>query len=232
MNDERTRLRSSRTSLALMGLSTAALIVSLVSQLRPAPAEGRPPREAPSREAGVIQEPAPEPAAGHGDSERVIRLERRIADLESAAAPQEDDGPEAAPNKGREDAEPRDLEAMRREETAWWTGVLDAHAQQRRDAGWAERAEESFQADLDAIAPGRGLEIVDVDCRTTSCAATIRWPSYTPEVMDDAGFLAGRPYRERCAKSISVPPPEDPSAPYESKIVFDCATQRAGLAHR
>ncbi|WP_438033165.1 hypothetical protein [Sorangium sp. So ce204] len=231
MNDERTRLRSSRTGLAVMGISTAALLASLVSLLRTAPAEEQPPREAPSRGARVIQDPARERAAGQGDAERVGRLERRVADLESAADPQEE-GSEAAPSEGREGAEPLDPEAMRREEAAWWTGVIDAHAQQRRDPGWAGRAEESFQADLGAIAPGRTLEVVDVDCRTTSCAATIRWPAYTPEVMKDAGSLAGHPYRERCTKSISVPPPEDPSAPYLAQIVFDCATQRAGLARR
>lgn len=223
MNDERPRTRPSPMLVVAMGISTAALGLALLDHIKPSPAN---PQLSPSAAAAMMADPARLPAAQ--DIERVRRLERRVAELSSSSKVEE-----PAPRSAPEAAEPLDPETARREETLWWEGVLKTHDQQGRDAAWAPKTEELFHADLAAVAAGRRFEATEIGCRTSSCAVTLKWPSYDrDEIRKDASFVAGHSYQENCATSISVPPPEDPSLPYQAKIVFDCARSRADIAHR
>ncbi len=96
-------------------------------------------------------------------------------------------------------------------------------ASEQVDSTWAPAARQSFQADLDTLSMQIGASVVDVDCRTKSCVATVEWQSY-----DDAKKtwkrLIHEPYKENCAVSMSVDPPADGNAAsYQAKVLFECS---------
>lgn len=227
MSHERMNPRRPLPIVAVIGMCTASLGISLYTHIRPSPAPEQP-RPASPAQAAVA--PSVDRAASPGaaeDAARVRRLELRIAEMEGSASEAE---PAAAAEREEETLDPAEALAQ---DTARWEGKLTAHEQERRDPTWSEKAEGLFQSDFSAMARGRKFEAASIDCRTTSCVATVTWPSYAPEeVQNDAMFIAGYPQQENCATSVSVPPPEDRSVAYRAQVIFDCSSLRKGLARR
>ena len=64
-------------------------------------------------------------------------------------------------------------------EERWRARVLAAHDAEGVDTAWAVRADKAFSPALSAAAQTGGFELEGMDCRTTSCVASLRWPSYS-----------------------------------------------------
>lgn len=231
MNDAQSPRRSSAATLAIGGLSTVALGLALVGMIRPP----RPPVEAhPRASASSPASAGAADARAHGadDRARMRRLERRVAELLEAA------DPEPAPGPGAEHAdtavdEEHDAEAEMRASKAWWDGLVAAHERESRDAAWAGGAEDLFRAELTAITGDRAFETVALDCRQSSCSATLEWPSYTPgDIQNDTRAVMQHRFQQNCGISLAAPPPDDPAVPYRAEIIFHCAAHRAHLAQR
>jgi len=231
MNDAQSPRRSSVATLAIGGLSTVALGVALIGMIRPP----RPPVEANPK--AFASSPASADAAdaralGADDRARMRRLERRVAELSETA------DPEPAPDPGAVHAaaameEESDVEAEMRKSKAWWEGLVVAHERESRDAAWAGGAEDLFRAELTAIAGVRGVETVALDCRQSSCSATLEWPSYTPDaIQNDTRAVMQHRFQQNCGISLAAPPPDDPAVPYRAEVIFHCAAHRARLAQR
>jgi len=105
--------------------------------------------------------------------------------------------------------------------------LIADHEQEPLDRPWASQAETSFWADIEPVASANAFQVVDTDCRTTSCTARIRWPSRT-QARDTYATLLSASYRLNCAKEILLPDADDDSQPFEAVIVFDCTEHRAG----
>ena len=56
--------------------------------------------------------------------------------------------------------------------------AIDRHYQEPRDPNWYRKAEAKLGEDLGAFATQRHFELTDVDCRTSSCVATVAFASY------------------------------------------------------
>jgi hypothetical protein len=99
--------------------------------------------------------------------------------------------------------------------------VLAAHRAQSRDAAWASRAERAFMPALQRASQPDTFEVTGMDCRTTSCLATLKAPSYD-RARADVRVVLHLPYDMSCARDVFTPAPADPSAPYEMQVLFRC----------
>jgi hypothetical protein len=102
------------------------------------------------------------------------------------------------------------------------------------DAEWAPGAAQTFRADLETLGSTLNFRLIDAECRTSMCKATLQWPNY--EAARKTYFrVVSNPYALNCASDIYVPPPASPAdeaAAYSAPVVFDCRGLRAGLRDR
>ena len=106
--------------------------------------------------------------------------------------------------------------------------VLHDHGEEPRDRSWASATERVLSGELGQFAQDKHFEVRDVDCRTTTCVASLSWPSYS-DAQRVADEIVQKAYGgKKCARSLYLPPPEDPSATnYEGRLVFACEADRA-----
>jgi hypothetical protein len=122
-------------------------------------------------------------------------------------------------------AEPLDTEAQA---LALWSSKLAEHAAEAIDEPWSSIASRKLHVDLEQLADERGFSLTRTDCRTTSCSATLRWPSYQAAI-DGFSALLHAGYQVSCARRITLPEPDDPDQPYDATILFDCSTDRRAM---
>lgn len=145
-------------------------------------------------------------------------LQARLAELEARAnaqrpAPQ---GPPPVPDRGGSQADHQD----EHQET------IDQHSRESIDPRWSLQANRLLEADLGEVASRDHLQLIRVDCRTTTCLATIAWQSYASALSTYGDLLHGA-YRVNCGRRILLPPPEDRTRPYQAQLIFDCEGFRA-----
>lgn len=99
--------------------------------------------------------------------------------------------------------------------------ALQAHRAEPTDPLWSDSAESGLREQLASISDGSPAQLVDVDCRSSSCVSTLEWRNYSAAVRDYRRYLM-QPYVINCRRSISVPPPEDPSAQYRAHLIMNC----------
>ncbi|MBI4704447.1 MAG: hypothetical protein HY744_25370 [Deltaproteobacteria bacterium] len=156
----------------------------------------------------------PPPSAADGE---LAALRRRLARLEASQRPAD-----VGESSRREVKEPDLDEIVAKHEQA-----LQEHAASPVDAAWAPRASPLARAHMEAGAALGQYRVVRVDCRTTTCIGVVEWPSYA-DATAQYGELLHQDYSDfNCAREITLPPPQDPAAPYQGTVVFDCTELRA-----
>jgi hypothetical protein len=213
MADARTFLLPMLAGL-LAGGSISFAVVSM-ARTTAAPAEasdqGAPETQPAERVATpVLTQGSTETAALGSLEQRMIALERSLA---SASTTEE---------------EPPDPDAARAEIIASHAAAIDAHWQERSDASWAPRATDATHRDLEGIAVQAEVpfEIMDVDCRSTTCLAELEWSSYGAAV---GGYpdLLHHAYALDCARRIVLPEPATSHDDrYRASLVIDCTGTR------
>lgn len=83
-----------------------------------------------------------------------------------------------------------------------------------------------LKADLGEIAQTSSFELVQTECRTTSCLATMQWPTYG-KAQAEWRKLLHHGYQANCSREITLPEPSDETAPYQATLVLDCEGWRA-----
>lgn len=101
---------------------------------------------------------------------------------------------------------------------------FDAHERDVRDPSWAAPTEATIVRELNAIDGGR-FDVDRVDCRTTSCLATVRWENYDQAVQDYPSILHGY-FTVGCGRRVLLPEPADRNAEYSVRVIFDCEEAR------
>ncbi len=76
---------------------------------------------------------------------------------------------------------------------------LADHQAEPRSA-WGARAEREFSVDLQAIGAQAGFQVLDVDCRSSTCAAEVQFPSDSDARANWMG-----PAPSRRARSAVIP---------------------------
>jgi hypothetical protein len=97
-----------------------------------------------------------------------------------------------------------------------------------KDVRWSSLAEHNFERDLGKNSRRFRYSIDEVDCRQTSCIATLTWPSFQAVLASYPSIVSGE-FSLNCAAGISFKHPE-PSAvnsPFHAQVIFDCHALRA-----
>ncbi len=205
---------ASRVIAPLLLGAGAAVLTTLAMRSAEPPARTPPPSSA--LRAGAAQGAAPRSAD-------LASIERRLQGLEAARQRPTDE----ATTPPHEEPPP-DMEEARRESRRVHEEQIQRHRASPIDHGWADQAESMLREDLGKPAEGRSFHLADIECRTSSCVATLEWPSYEMAPRD-APFIAANSRKMNCATWVWTPHPDDPAAPYRGEVVFDCSALRAGL---
>ena len=65
-----------------------------------------------------------------------------------------------------------------------------------------------------------------VDCRSTSCEATLEWPS-AGTAKESLHAITTAMYELPCGTGLRLPEQSDPGSRYRASVVFDCSEVRA-----
>jgi hypothetical protein len=200
------RDRATTLVVALIGGLAGALAMRLMS---PPPVASPPDHEV----RFLVQEgvSAPRPALTEPDGGMVIAGGWRLPTVPSTGDPS--DEPAAEAERIREESVTRHRAAF--------AELLARHDDEPIDPTWSRESEYSFGEQLRGIGTLTGTDVRDVDCRSTTCTATLGWESYgrAQEAIDD---LLGGQFVPNCARSIRIEPPDDPALPLETRFVLHC----------
>jgi hypothetical protein len=89
---------------------------------------------------------------------------------------------------------------------------------------WAEKTSEAIHKGLREAQPQGEFEIIDVDCRSSSCLATLDWPSYNV-AFRQWSHVVGHGYGIPCGASVYLDEPADRGAKYRGVVVFECSSR-------
>lgn len=156
---------------------------------------------------------APPSAAPAFMASRLSAVEQRVADLSAKAEDKE--APAQRPDANEQ------LERQERLSQAFEKRI-QKHEAAPVNPVFAASAKASLEPAMAAIGkndPGRG-ELKGIDCRTDSCLATIEFPSFHA-ARDGFGGYVSNFYEVNCERTTTLNPPDDPSAPYAVKVMFE-----------
>jgi hypothetical protein len=177
-------------------------------------------------------EVVPALAAGNEDQQdqdrrRLAALEAQLGRMEARNVMREAASQPTATTAGAgADHKPPDIspEAVRERLRSLSADRRARHQNEPVDPAWARVAEPGLQADLVQLAKsdaGAAFVVQGVECKTRSCAAELRFPSYG-SADGTASRLLHEPYSQSCARTVFVPEPDDPGAPYTVTLYFQC----------
>jgi hypothetical protein len=95
------------------------------------------------------------------------------------------------------------------------------------DQAWAITSSRYLRADIETLMRrSSSFRLVDLDCRNTSCIASIQWPTMAAA---QGGFKAvlTYPFETNCSRSILIPETADPNNPLDVPMVLDCQQWKA-----
>jgi hypothetical protein len=160
----------------------------------------------------VIMPPALDPEL----EPRILAIENELAENRSAGA-----GVEPAVYEDESEPTEEDRVEHYRLELAAHEQRLAAHDQEPVDPAWARQRSRSLsellaQSSTEDARP----EIVDVDCRSQTCSATLSFSS----PMNGLAFIQGKnnTIPAGCNGMIATPPPPTEGQPYELTLLYTC----------
>ena len=166
--------------------------------------------------------------ATDAERERMALIEARLRRLEARPEPSAVLAPQApSPERAANDA----LTAEEAPAQRFLEQVKErraSHDGEPTDRAWAGRVAPSLQSDLLLLAAsdaGNLFRVGAVECKTTSCAAPLSFPSFQA-AADSASLLLHSPYSQRCGTTVFLPEPADRAAPYELTMFFECEETR------
>lgn len=221
-------MEKSRRLLGQLLLVTAGAVGGVLISLFLLRGEPSPPARNPSPSASSHTTPpgsfpAPKtPAqqeAGDIQGARLRELEKRLAAMEtmvdSGASPQDEPHPPT----------PEDIEAQRGQLLSKHQEAIENHRREPVDSSWSRSTSELFTSDIESLAEKADLKLIEVDCKSRSCLATVEWKSFS-EAQSNYSALLHHSYAANCSREILLPEPDDLAAPYQATAVFDCAGWR------
>jgi hypothetical protein len=112
-------------------------------------------------------------------------------------------------------------------EPAYRQERLEQHNAEPIDYRWARSNARVWEADLAAFGETAGFQVTSVDCRTTTCLASLVWPTYR-DARKAADRVIQKQYTNNCAKELFTPSSEGlATEPYKAALLLDCEQERA-----
>jgi hypothetical protein len=179
--------------------------------------------------------PEPSSASNKADEAAGAELEQRIRRLEalgrgaSAAGTEETEKADEAEGADLPDP-PEDIEEHKQAVEQRFAQRVEEHFAEPEDRGWARPTERVLESDFQkgVLARAQNATLVEVSCKTTTCAATVEWSGYDKASAAWSELLHGE-YSVNCGREIVIPdPPEGtpPDATYRATLLLDCEEAR------
>jgi len=143
--------------------------------------------------------------------QRIPAIQRRLDDLEARASQREQSAGSPTPT-------PQESWARHLEEHC---KALEAHEREPVDAAWARDEAAAVGGALKDVAEKGQFATREVDCRSSTCVATVEWPSARTAQRQWKTLLA--PDYGPCTVEVMLDEPSDPAAPFQTKVVYDCS---------
>jgi hypothetical protein len=121
-------------------------------------------------------------------------------------------------------------EETERRVAADFHAVLANHSRDPIDPRWAPQTAEKYKTDISALQEKLKFDLMDIDCRTTSCAARLKFASANTASQNWGGILHSR-YSSNCAVRVfleGIYSVSNRADPFETTVLFDCTEARAG----
>jgi hypothetical protein len=169
---------------------------------------------------GTRDDPAPALRQTAADSSELERLKQRVAELEKKAG--------ASPTASGRPADPRlPPEERRAKLLRRLNDRVRQHASEAVDPAWSAKAVASLKPEMGSLAQAGGFVVGNLDCRTTLCRASIKWPNYPAAMAGYMGLLR-HPFQLNCIREAYVPLAEGAKETdeYEGTMIFDCTGAR------
>lgn len=161
---------------------------------------------------------APAPGGTSPGAARLRALEERLAQLEERERARERARDAGAPPAEQQAGDHRREAA---EERAQFQALVDDHRRDRVDAAWSRAASAGLRGDLGSLATEGHFQVLEMDCRSSSCVATLEWPTFS-EARHARAALIGHRYHPNCAYGLSLPEPDDAASAYRTSMIFQC----------
>jgi hypothetical protein len=144
---------------------------------------------------------------------RNVDLEARVAALEGASSAKSS---ERSPEVERSEPTTQDIEDS-------FNADVRRHAAEPIDRGWASSTAAQLHAAYGEKLPGTSAEVVDVDCRSSSCRVRFEWPSRDAATNEWKRAMLF-PTAVPCGRRIIVPESSRGKAgPVEVTMLLDCS---------
>jgi len=157
-----------------------------------------------------------------GAAERLASLEQRLMSMDRDRA----QAPESAPSSASTSGDvPQDIAQLREAALNHWGARLQQHASEPIDANWSRSASGSFTDDLQQLASAQRFQLINTDCRSSSCSATVQWSDYGTAASNYTALLHQQT-QLGCAREMVLPEPTNREAPYQASVLYDCSALR------
>jgi hypothetical protein len=137
---------------------------------------------------------------------RVEELQKRLAAMEERQAPS------AAPTTTPEEGLAR-IRARHQE-------TIAEHKRQAADPTFAREMSKTIDGALRGLAEGGEFRIADIDCRNTSCIATVEWPSFAVATQRWNKLLEAS--YGACGVNVALDDGAATTGAFQTQVVFDC----------
>jgi type IV secretory pathway VirB10-like protein len=101
--------------------------------------------------------------------------------------------------------------------------ALDQHAREPADSRWAQEMSAIVGTGLKTGATKGQFRVLDVDCRSRTCVASVEWESASTAYRQWKTLL-GATYGQ-CGVEVVLDEPVDSNARFSTKVLFPCANQ-------
>lgn len=175
---------------------------------RPMPA-----RDQKAASGGVDYHPQPDASALGSLRDDLSRMKQRVRQLESS-------GPANDPPAPPPEAPPPSFYHEQHDQ------AIRQHDAEPVDRAWGPQTTGLVRADIEKLAPRGQFQLMNVDCRTATCAAVVQWPSHEAAI---AGYrwLLQFPLRANCERTIVLPEPAPGNGDVQATLLLDCNAWRA-----
>jgi hypothetical protein len=128
---------------------------------------------------------------------------------------------------GEAGAPPSVLDAARAAERRRQQDYASRFDREVPEARWAPDVSASLVTDLRAAESKGRFETLSVECRSTICAARLRWQTYSEARSAlRAVVVLGYTSMARCKREVFLPDPQPEGVVCEAVAYFDCARSR------
>jgi hypothetical protein len=154
-----------------------------------------------------------------GVTVRLSELEKRMNEMADRPDPEQ---PGAAPEPPTEEEREAHADEAQAAASARLHEKIGAFESEAPDPAWAGATQATLETEMATLSSGaRGEAVQSVQCKSTSCLATVSFPTYDAARAGFGRYAMGAYGEVRCAQTAVLDEPSDPTAPYEVQVLFD-----------